>query len=125
MSSDGLKKKVKAEKWRLGHIVEHIDLATRIIGERAEDAFMEDSQAILAVERCMQIVTEAVIQIGEERMGEIAPDQPWHAIRAMGNILRHEYWGIDRTVIYNTVRDDFPLLRNHCLIALEKYHSQD
>lgn len=74
---------------------------------------------VLAIERILQIVTEAAIKIGETRMTEIAPNTPFAKIRGMGNILRHEYDGVDRKTIYRTVKDDLPLLRDACVKALE------
>lgn len=74
---------------------------------------------VLVIERILQIVTEAAIKIGETRMTEIAPNTPFAKIRGMGNILRHEYDGVDRETIYRTVKDDLPLLRDACVKALE------
>ncbi len=125
MSSEDSARQVQAETWRLQEIVKHIDLANQIIDGRDLDALQTDDRAVLALERCVHIVTEAVIQIGEARMRYIAPDQPWRAIRSMGNKLRHEYWGVDLAVLYDTVHADFPSLYCACAQALATDRGQD
>ncbi len=51
-------------------------------------------------------------------MREIAPSLPVHAIRGLGNVLRHEYDMIDYAIIWHTVTDQLPLLRRDCESAL-------
>lgn len=39
----------------------------------------------------------------------MAPDQPWQAIRSVGNVLRHAYDDVDPGAIWQIVHDDLPL----------------
>ena len=41
----------------------------------------------------------------------LCPGPDWRKIRGMGNILRHDYEGIEADKIWNTVRDDLPSLK--------------
>lgn len=57
-----------------------------------------------AVERCLLRISEAAAKLGtfaEEQF----PDHNWAGIRAMGNILRHEYDNVDAEIIWN-LRED-------------------
>jgi uncharacterized protein with HEPN domain len=110
----------KREQQRLEEIVEYIDKAEAIVGARTLAEFDADEVLVLAVERVLQIITEAAIKIGEARMTEIATTTPFTKIRGMGNILRHEYDGINRETIYRTVKDDLPPLRTACVRALDR-----
>ena len=105
---------------RLSDIVDNIDrIMTYLDGIEAED-FGDDQKTVDAVERCLQRITEAVIKVGEDRMTEIAPSLPVHAVRGLGNILRHGYDLIDYEIVWNTVADRLPMLRDDCRKALDR-----
>jgi uncharacterized protein with HEPN domain len=40
----------------------------------------------------------------------LMPDQPWHGIRAFGNILRYEYDAIREDRLFEIVKTDLPIL---------------
>jgi uncharacterized protein with HEPN domain len=44
------------------------------------------------------------------------PDQPWHKIRAFGNVLRHEYDAIREDMLFEIATKDLPGL---CAAAAE------
>lgn len=66
--------------------------------------------AVAAVERKLQIVSEAAVRLGNEAE-KLVPSQPWRDIRGMGNHLRHAYERIDLETIWNAVTDDLPELK--------------
>lgn len=72
-------------------------------------AFRSDPMAVAAVERKLQIVSEAAIRRGEDAE-RLCPDLPWRDIRGLGN-HRHAYERIDLITIWNTVVDDLPALK--------------
>ena len=39
------------------------------------------------------------------------PGIPWRDIRGFGNWLRHQYDGVDVEMVWNTIQQDFPLLK--------------
>lgn len=99
-------------------IVEYAErVATYLDGRELRDL---EAQAMLndAVERCVAVITEAVIRLGPQRLGVIAPDVPFHAVRNLGNLLRHAYWRIDPSIIWKTVKEDVPKLAEACRRAL-------
>lgn len=98
----------------LGDIIDNAAAAERYVGKLDLDAFRADRMRIDAVERCLMRLTEAAIRIGAERMMQILPDTPMHQIRGLGNMLRHAYDGIDAAVVWATVVDDLPKLREAC-----------
>jgi uncharacterized protein with HEPN domain len=75
----------------------------------AED-FRSNPMAVAAVERKLQIISEAAIRLGDEAERRI-PDQPWRDIRGIGNQRRHAYERIDLDTIRATVTDDLPPLK--------------
>jgi uncharacterized protein with HEPN domain len=83
------------------------------------DGFRQDPKTIAAVERKLQIISEAAIRFGSE--AEIrCPGLPWRNIRGMGNWLRHRYERIELSVIWQTVQADLPPLKTAVLRALPR-----
>jgi uncharacterized protein with HEPN domain len=74
------------------------------------EEFRSNPMAVAAVERKLQIVSEAATRLGDEAEKRI-PDQPWRDIRGIGNQLRHAYERIDLETIWAAVTDDLPPLK--------------
>lgn len=109
----------RAREWLLD-IVEYSDrIADHLQGYSAAD-FAQEKMLYDAVERCVAIVTEAAIRLGPDRLRQVAPEVPFHAIKALGNQLRHTYRRIDPALIWKTVTEDVPALRSACIAALSK-----
>jgi uncharacterized protein with HEPN domain len=70
----------------------------------AENALVSD-----AVERCLERISEAVAKLGDQA-AVLLPTQPWHKIRAFGNILPHEYDDIIKDRLWEIVQNDLPSL---------------
>ena len=82
-------------------------------------AFSEDPKTVSAVERKLQIISEAAIRLGPEAEERI-PGVPWREIRGIGNWLRHQYDRVELPVIWKTITDDLPRLRVEVLRALQR-----
>ena len=81
--------------------------------------FSEDPKTVAAVERKLQVISEAAIRLGTE--GEIrCPGPAWRDIRGIGNWLRHQYDRIELPVIWKTIQDDLPPLKEALLNSLMK-----
>jgi uncharacterized protein with HEPN domain len=74
------------------------------------EAFRSNPMAVAAVERKLQIISEAAIRLGDEADRRI-PDQPWRDIRGIGNHLRHAYERVDLQTLWAAVTDDLPPLK--------------
>ena len=66
------------------------------------DDFKQNWLLKLAVQRALEIVSEASRHIPEDLL-DVAPDIPWKQIHGIGNILRHEYHKIADDVIWAVV----------------------
>lgn len=73
-------------------------------------AYQRDEKTQAAVERKMQILTEAVIRLEAEGPNTF-PEIEWKAYRGMGNFLRHSYHRVSDEIVWNTVQDDLPHLK--------------
>lgn len=92
-------------------ILESIGQIDEFLGDMSFSAYQCDEKTKAAVERKMQILTEAVIKL-EMEGPEAHPAIDWKAYRGMGNFLRHSYHRVSDEIVWNTVKDDLPLLRS-------------
>jgi uncharacterized protein with HEPN domain len=94
----------------LHDILESIDQINEFIGDMNFASYRGDEKTKAAVERKIQIITEAVIRL-EDEGPEAYPEIDWKAYRGMGNFLRHSYHRVSDEIVWNTTKDDLPLLR--------------
>jgi uncharacterized protein with HEPN domain len=80
------------------------------------EAFCEGPKTVAAVERKLQVVSEAAARLG--RHAEAVVRACLGDIRGIDNWLRHQYEHIELPVIWKTVRDDLPPLRAAVSCAL-------
>ncbi len=100
-------------------ILDAIDHIDEFLNGIDFEAYQEDLKTKSAVERQMQIITEAAYRLGED--GEkMAPGVNWEGFRGMGNLLRHAYHRIDDSIIWNTVKDELPIMHEVVEKALKR-----
>ena len=97
----------------------NIQAARRFVIECDYVAFCDDLKTRYATERAIQNIEEAAIQLEKYMQNEVGPTFsltqvnntiPWRKIKAMSNILRHDYDDIDNHVIWDVVQNHLPEL---------------
>jgi uncharacterized protein with HEPN domain len=78
---------------------------------------VKDIKTKSAVERQLQIITEAAYRLGDEA-DTVCPGPDWKGFMGMGNLLRHAYHRIDDAIVWNTVKVELPALRKAITSAL-------
>jgi uncharacterized protein with HEPN domain len=58
------------------------------------EPFRDDPKTIAAVERKLQVISEAAVRLGAQAE-LLCPGLPWHNIRGIGKWLRHQYDRVD------------------------------
>jgi len=84
------------------------------------DVYRIDLKTKSAVERQLQIITEAAVRLGEDGERQ-CPGVDWRGFRGMGNILRHGYHRIDDRIVWDTVKDELPPVKAAVLRALNPH----
>jgi uncharacterized protein with HEPN domain len=91
----------------LKDMLESIRLIETYVDGMVLDAFLADRRTIDAVVRNIEIIGEAGNMVPEDfRLQH--PEIPWKRIRGMRNRIVHEYFGIDREIVWNIVVNDLP-----------------
>jgi uncharacterized protein with HEPN domain len=72
-------------------------------------AYQKDIKTRSAVERQIQILTEAARRLGGDAES-LCPGPDWLAMRHMGNFLRHAYHDVDDKIVWDTIKDELPPL---------------
>lgn len=94
---------------RLRDIVANVRLIDEYMDGLDFALFKESNLVRDAVERCLLRISEAAAKLGTFA-AEQFPDHNWAGIRAMGNILRHEYDNVDAEVIWSIWENNLPKL---------------
>jgi uncharacterized protein with HEPN domain len=95
----------------LRHILDALALIDQFTSGMDFEAFRSDAVAVAAVERKLQIVSEAAIRLSRDAE-RLCPGVPWRDIRGIGNQLRHAYERVDLNTIWTTVKEDLPALKD-------------
>jgi uncharacterized protein with HEPN domain len=90
-------------------IVESIrDIESFISGMDLE-TFGRDRKTFNAVVRSLEIIGEAAKKIPDE-VKEKYPDIPWKDITGMRDKLIHEYFGVDRKIVWEVASQELPAI---------------
>jgi len=76
------------------------------------------------IERMLSIIGEAAKNVSPQ-LRKDAPDIPWKATAGMRDKLIHHYFGVDYEAVYETVRQDLPVLKRGVRKILEDTTAQD
>jgi uncharacterized protein with HEPN domain len=104
---------------RLQDIIDNAEAVFRYTEGMDVTAFRENRMVYDAVERCLERICEASAKLGDMAL-HLMPNQPWHKIRALGNIIRHEYDVIEPDRLFDIVATALPGLCSACEITLRK-----
>lgn len=78
---------------------------------------MADPLRKSAVERQLQIIIEAAKRLGDDAYA-LCPNQDWKGFCRMGDVLRHIYHNIDDEIVWDTVKDELPSMKEAAMKAI-------
>lgn len=79
-----------------------------------------DWKTIDAVVRNLEIVGEAARNMPEEVIDKYS-DVPWGNMISMRNKILHEYFGVDLDILWKTIKEDLPSLKQQIAEAFREY----
>jgi len=95
----------------LNDIIDAIEKAEAFSRDMSMDEFLADEKTLYATVRAIEIIGEASKHV-PERVRQRYPDLPWRQMSGMRDKLIHAYFGVDATVIWKTVKEDIPPIKN-------------
>jgi uncharacterized protein with HEPN domain len=104
---------------RLRDMLDSIDGVAEMVSGTSFADYQRDFKLRKAVERCVEIISEASRHVPELLKAE-HPEQPWDEIAAIGNLLRHHYQRVDDHIMWTIATRSLPELRPAVLAMLQK-----
>ncbi len=86
----------------LPDILKEIDVLHSVRDRTTLDDFKASASDVRATSYSIMVISEAVRRIPAEWLDEF-PATPWHAIRTIGNKLRHEYQHISEIILWGVI----------------------
>lgn len=103
----------------IDHIIESIELIEEYLKDISEKEFWCLSQVQDAVIRRVEVIGEAVKNISNTTKRKY-PGVPWKKIAGMRDVLIHDYFGIDYSIVWNTCKSSLPELKEQLLKVLKE-----
>ena len=79
--------------------------------ESGRAAFFNDHKTQDAVIRNLEVIGQALKDLGTERLSAEQPAVPWTQIAGARNVLAHQYLGVDLNLVWNIVDQNLPSLK--------------
>jgi len=95
---------------RLRHISDAISKIKSYTKELDRTGFYNDTRTNEAVLFQLTVIGEAVLHVDNALLEKY--QYPWYKIRALRNVITHEYFGIKLDKIWNTIIHDLPELKD-------------
>lgn len=105
----------KKDTIRIKHILDAIALLDQHLGSVSEKEFLQNDLLINLAARQIAIIGEAMDSLSDE-FRKSYPDLPYREAKDMRNFLVHEYFDVTHKVVWDTYKDDIPVMK----LKLEK-----
>lgn len=83
------------------------------------EEFASDEKTFLATIRSLEVIGEALKNIPDETRKK-HPEIPWREIIGFRNTVAHVYFGINEKIVWNTVKQDIPYLKELLKIMINE-----
>ncbi|MDT8323628.1 MAG: DUF86 domain-containing protein [Bacteroidota bacterium] len=107
----------------LDDILHSITRIESYVGEMTSEDFETDEKTQDAVIRNLEIIGEAVGKLPDTIL-QSHPEIEWHKIKALRNILVHEYFGINIEIVWDVVQNKLRQLKSASADILKELDSQ-
>src|ERR1700722_6973416 len=108
---------MRRDRERIVDILEAIDSLTSSLRDRTEEEFFSNDLIYSASAYNLTVVGEAAARISPE-LKERNPQIEWRKVVGLRNVLVHQYFGIDRPMVWEVAITEAPLLREQIAAVL-------
>jgi uncharacterized protein with HEPN domain len=88
-----------------------VDAAIQFVEGMTFAEFEGDKKTIFAATRAIQIIGEAAKKIPDSIRVQY-PEIPWKAMTGMRDKVTHEYFGVKLNVLWDTIQQDLPKVKD-------------
>jgi len=99
-----------SDKERLLHILDSIKNIEDFTNGVNYETYVNDFKLRLAIVKLLEIIGEASNGLTEDLQNKFT-DIEWSILKGIRNILVHEYFGIDYDIIWDTIKNNIPELK--------------
>ena len=110
------------ERLFLQDIADSVDAILEFTKELDIEGFSESRLVYSATIREFEIIGEATIHLSDELLSNYNTIA-WRDLKDFRNILIHEYFGVDHQIVWNTIINDLPPLREVISLMIEEYQN--
>ncbi len=83
------------------------------------EAFCADVKTVKAILYDLAVIGEAARSLLPD-IQDVSPELPWEEMRAMRNLVVHEYFRVNLQIAWTTIKEDLPPLIDQVRALLEK-----
>ena len=105
------------DKVYLSHILDAISDIEEFMQDISEDKFFVNKEKQYAVLRALEIIGEATKNLSVELKTKNS-DVDWKNIAGMRDKLIHAYFGVNLSLVWETIKKDLPKLKKQAILQL-------
>lgn len=114
----------KSDKVYIYDIRDSLNEIQVIIGDRSSEEILKDRGSYYGILYLLAVIGEASGKLSEDFKKEYS-DIPWDKVKGMRNVLIHEYTGVSFDVVWRTISESLPKLRNVVEKAIKNINEND
>lgn len=95
----------------IAHMLDAIDAIEGYAHDHTYDQFLESPWDQAALIRHLEIIGEAASQVSQE-IKDLHTHIPWRRMSDFRNILIHQYFAVDPTLVWEIIGKDIPKLKS-------------
>ncbi len=107
------------ERLFLQDIYDSVNAILEFTTELNVEEFIQNRLVYSATIREFEIIGEATIHLSSDTLRKY-DSIAWRDLKDFRNILIHEYFGVDHQIVWNTIQNDLPLLRDVVVIMMKE-----
>ncbi|NLF83879.1 MAG: DUF86 domain-containing protein [Candidatus Gastranaerophilales bacterium] len=111
-------------RYFLEDILEYSKVAQDLVQNLSVQEFESNLTIFLATTRALEIVGEAIGNIPDEVQKKY-PKIPWHEIKGFRNTVVHEYFGIDKEIVWASAKNDTIFLIEQISLILKEVGTEE
>jgi uncharacterized protein with HEPN domain len=101
----------------LKHILDECKYFSKEYSENSFEYFSQNDRLSRAVCRSLEIIGEACNKLSPD-LKAAYPHIPWREMSDIRNRIIHHYFGIDYDIVWDTVKNDIPVLQEYISVII-------